>query len=84
MEELFSGGRIIDVACIDFGWDDVKQCVVVDNKEILAAYMKKEGVRLYTPGKYFPFYPCLEKIFCKDKANSVAAVCDNNAKEEVQ
>ncbi|XLR52058.1 hypothetical protein S83_002730 [Arachis hypogaea] len=24
-----------------FGWDDVKQCVVVDNKEILAAYLKK-------------------------------------------
>ncbi|XLT55507.1 hypothetical protein HN873_048111, partial [Arachis hypogaea] len=27
-------------ACSGFGWDDVKQCVVVDNKEILAAYMK--------------------------------------------
>ncbi|QHN91740.1 Myb/SANT-like domain-containing protein [Arachis hypogaea] len=30
-------------ACSGFGWDDVKQCVVVDNKEILAAYMKKQG-----------------------------------------
>ncbi|XLR27865.1 hypothetical protein S83_055765 [Arachis hypogaea] len=28
-------------ACSCFGCDDVKQCVVVDNKEILAAYMKK-------------------------------------------
>ncbi|QHO45866.1 Myb/SANT-like domain-containing protein [Arachis hypogaea] len=28
-------------ACSDFGWDDVKQCVVVDNKEILAAYLKE-------------------------------------------
>ncbi|XLR64930.1 hypothetical protein S83_015602, partial [Arachis hypogaea] len=27
-------------ACSDFGWDDVKQCVVMDNKEILAAYLK--------------------------------------------
>ncbi|XLS98444.1 hypothetical protein HN51_041179, partial [Arachis hypogaea] len=27
--------------CSCFGCDDVKQCVVVDNKEILAAYMKK-------------------------------------------
>ncbi|XLT59937.1 hypothetical protein HN873_052541, partial [Arachis hypogaea] len=27
-------------ACSGFGWDDVKQCVVVDNKEILAAYLK--------------------------------------------
>ncbi|QHO20004.1 Myb/SANT-like domain-containing protein [Arachis hypogaea] len=67
-----------------FGWDDVKQCMVVDNKEILAAYMKKQGVRLYTPGKYFPFYPRLEKIFCKDRANGVVVVCDNDAEEEVQ
>ncbi|QHO22843.1 Myb/SANT-like domain-containing protein [Arachis hypogaea] len=68
----------------DFGWNDVKQCVVVDNKEILAAYMKKQGVRLYTPRKHFPLYPRLEKIFCKDRANGVAAVCDNDAEEEVQ
>ncbi|QHO56592.1 hypothetical protein S83_007698 [Arachis hypogaea] len=71
-------------ACSGFGWDDVKQCVVVDNKEILAAYMKKQGVRLYTPGKHFPLYPRLEKIFCKDRENGVAAICDNDAEEEVQ
>ncbi|QHO12415.1 Myb/SANT-like domain-containing protein [Arachis hypogaea] len=28
------------VACNSFGWDDMKQCMVVDNEEILAAYMK--------------------------------------------
>ncbi|XLR47259.1 hypothetical protein S83_031919 [Arachis hypogaea] len=71
-------------ACSGFGWDDVKQCVVVENEEILAAYMKKQGVRLYTPGKHFPLYPRLEKIFCKDRANGVAAVCGNDAEEEVQ
>ncbi|XLS94698.1 hypothetical protein HN51_070706, partial [Arachis hypogaea] len=27
-------------ACSGFGWDDVNQCVVVDNKKILAAYLK--------------------------------------------
>ncbi|XLT58478.1 hypothetical protein HN873_051082 [Arachis hypogaea] len=44
-----------DIAsCSDFGWDDVKQCVVMDNKEILAAYLKKQEQRLYTPGKPFP------------------------------
>ncbi|QHO52383.1 Myb/SANT-like domain-containing protein [Arachis hypogaea] len=75
----------VDMAAYSgFGWDDVKQCVVVDNKEILAAYMKKQGVRLSTPGKHFSFYPCLEKIFCKDRANGVAIVCGNEAKEEVQ
>ncbi|QHN93408.1 hypothetical protein HN873_060661 [Arachis hypogaea] len=29
-------------ACSNFGCDDVKQCVVVDNKEILAAYLKRK------------------------------------------
>ncbi|XLR46791.1 hypothetical protein S83_031451 [Arachis hypogaea] len=29
-------------ACSSFGWDDVKQCVVVDNKEILAIYLKEK------------------------------------------
>ncbi|RYR41424.1 hypothetical protein HN873_024791 [Arachis hypogaea] len=74
-----------DIAgCSGFGWNDVKQCVVVDNKEILAAYMKKQGVRLYTPGKPFPLYTRLEKIFCKERANGDAAVCGNDAEEEVQ
>nr|XP_029145622.1 uncharacterized protein LOC114924621 [Arachis hypogaea] len=71
-------------ACSGFGWDDVKQCVVVDNKEILAAYLKKQGQRLYTPGKPFPLYPRLEKIFCKERASGVDAVSDNDAEEEVQ
>ncbi|QHN75402.1 Myb/SANT-like domain-containing protein [Arachis hypogaea] len=71
-------------ACSGFGWDDVKQCVVVDNKEILTAYMKKQGVRLYTPGKPFPLYTLLEKIFCKERTNGDAAVCGNDAEEEVQ
>ncbi|MED6196183.1 hypothetical protein PIB30_044996 [Stylosanthes scabra] len=31
------------VACSGFGWDGVKQCVVVDNKEILTAYMKERA-----------------------------------------
>ncbi|XLR06795.1 hypothetical protein S83_034733, partial [Arachis hypogaea] len=50
-------------ACSGFGWDNVKQCVVMDNKEILVAYLMKEGQRLYTPGKPFPLYSRLEKIF---------------------
>ncbi|MED6131049.1 hypothetical protein PIB30_116816 [Stylosanthes scabra] len=71
-------------ACSGFGWDDVKQCVVVDSKEILIAYMKKQGARLYTPGKPFPLYPRLDKIFTKERANGGAAVCGNDAEEEVQ
>ncbi|QHN97526.1 uncharacterized protein DS421_18g628100 [Arachis hypogaea] len=31
----------VDMAdCSSFGWDDVKQCMVMDNKEILATYLK--------------------------------------------
>ncbi|MED6107838.1 hypothetical protein PIB30_118470 [Stylosanthes scabra] len=70
-------------ACSGFGWDDVKQCVVVDNKEILAAYMKKQGQMLYTPGKPLSLYPRLEKIFVRDRATG-AAVCGNDAEEQVQ
>ncbi|XLS48214.1 hypothetical protein HN51_022572, partial [Arachis hypogaea] len=44
----------------------------------------KQGVRLYTPGKPFPLYTRLEKIFCKERANRDAAVCGNDAEEEVQ
>ncbi|RYQ92221.1 hypothetical protein Ahy_B09g098400 isoform A [Arachis hypogaea] len=67
-----------------FGWDDVKQCVVVDNKEILAAYLKKQGQRLYTPRKPFSLYPRLEKIFCEERASGVDDVSGNDAEEEVQ
>ncbi|XLR08597.1 hypothetical protein S83_036535 [Arachis hypogaea] len=72
------------LACSDFRWDDVKQCVVVDNKEILAAYLKKQEQRLYTPRKPFSLYPRLEKIFCKERASGVDVVSDNDAEEEVQ
>ncbi|XLR19177.1 hypothetical protein S83_047089 [Arachis hypogaea] len=41
MEKLVIEGRRADAACSSFGWDDVKQYVIVDNKEILAAYLKK-------------------------------------------
>ncbi|XLR39620.1 hypothetical protein S83_024280, partial [Arachis hypogaea] len=45
MEELVIEGRRANAANMatysNFGWEDVKQCVVVDNKEILAAYLKK-------------------------------------------
>ncbi|XLT65894.1 hypothetical protein HN873_022333 [Arachis hypogaea] len=88
MNERFAGGGFQITHCknkpVAVGWDDVKQCVVVDNKEILAAYMKKQGVRLYTPGKPFPPYTRLEKIFCKERANGDATVCGNDAEEEVQ
>ncbi|XLT68130.1 hypothetical protein HN873_024569, partial [Arachis hypogaea] len=44
MEELVIEGRRANAANMatysNFGWEDVKQCVVVDNKEILAAYLK--------------------------------------------
>ncbi|XLT83855.1 hypothetical protein HN873_005608 [Arachis hypogaea] len=63
-------------ACSGFGWDDMKQCVVVDNKEILAAYLKKQGQRLYTLGKPFPLY--------LQRASGVDAVSGNDAEEEVQ
>ncbi|XLT42915.1 hypothetical protein S245_036562, partial [Arachis hypogaea] len=44
--------------------------------------MQKQGVRLYTPRKSFPFYTCLKKIFCKERANGNAVVCSNDAEEE--
>ncbi|XLS90382.1 hypothetical protein HN51_066390, partial [Arachis hypogaea] len=40
MEELVIEGGRADAVCSGFGWDDVKQYVVMDNKEILAAYLK--------------------------------------------
>ncbi|MED6199846.1 hypothetical protein PIB30_116725 [Stylosanthes scabra] len=39
---------------------------------------------LYTPGKPFPLYPRLEKIFVRDRATGAAAVCGNDAEEQVQ
>ncbi|XLT75908.1 hypothetical protein S245_032915, partial [Arachis hypogaea] len=52
MNERFSG------ACSSFRRDDVKQCVVVDNKEILAGYMKSKVV--YSKKAFSPLY-ALEK-----------------------
>ncbi|QHO07103.1 Myb/SANT-like domain-containing protein [Arachis hypogaea] len=77
MEKLVIEGRRADAAdmaaCSSFGWDDVKQYVIVDNKEILAAYLKP-----------FPLYPRLEKIFRKERASGVDVVSGNDAEEEVQ
>ncbi|QHO07588.1 Myb/SANT-like domain-containing protein [Arachis hypogaea] len=68
--------------CSGFGWDDVKQYVVMDNKEILAAYLKDKDCILQ--GSPFPLYPRLKKIFCKVRASGVDAVSGNDVEEEVQ
>ncbi|MED6158067.1 hypothetical protein PIB30_029261 [Stylosanthes scabra] len=79
MEELVIDGRIADAGQFRPG-----------SFEKLAAKMNERfpgwlsNKSLYSPGKPFRLYPCLEKIFSKERANGAAAICRNDAEEEKQ
>ncbi|KAL4375210.1 hypothetical protein AHAS_Ahas05G0259000 [Arachis hypogaea] len=57
---------------VDFNSD--KQCVDVDNRDILDEWMKAHPTKFYTPGKPFPLFHRLKDIFGKDQAMGAANV----------
>ncbi|KAJ4840572.1 hypothetical protein Tsubulata_006116 [Turnera subulata] len=65
-----------------FAWDDVKQCVSVDSKEVLDAYNKKRPKAKYHAGTPFPEYDRLCHIFGKDHATGVAKINGIREKEK--
>ncbi|KAJ4827185.1 hypothetical protein Tsubulata_030178 [Turnera subulata] len=65
-----------------FAWDDVKQCVSVDSKEVLDAYNKKRPKAKYHAGTPFPEYDRLCMIFGKDHATGVAKITANREREK--
>ncbi|MED6210296.1 hypothetical protein PIB30_062779 [Stylosanthes scabra] len=71
------------LACSGFGWNDDKQCVEVDSMEVLSAWMKAHPKKHYTPGKPFPMFQRLGRIFGKDRATGSAAVSGFDAEEQV-
>ncbi|MED6146902.1 hypothetical protein PIB30_039058 [Stylosanthes scabra] len=50
------------LACNGFGWNDEKQCVEVDSREVLEAWMKANPKKFYTLGKPFPVFQRLGRI----------------------
>ncbi|QHO39244.1 uncharacterized protein DS421_4g127410 [Arachis hypogaea] len=71
------------LACSGFGWNNEKQCVEVDSKDVLDAWLKAHPTKFYSPGKPFPLFHRLEGIFGKDRATGVAAVSGFDAEEQV-
>ncbi|QHO50758.1 hypothetical protein S83_002484 [Arachis hypogaea] len=71
------------LACSGFGWNHDKQCVEVDSKDVLDAWMKAHPTKFYSPGKPFPLFHRLEGIFDRDKATGAAAVSGFDAEEQV-
>ncbi|XLT49628.1 uncharacterized protein LOC107632251 isoform X2 [Arachis ipaensis] len=72
------------LACSGFGWNSEKQCVDVDSRNVLDAWMKAHPTKFYTPGKPFPLFHRLEGIFGKDRATGAGAVSGFDAQEQVQ
>ncbi|MED6163577.1 hypothetical protein PIB30_081331 [Stylosanthes scabra] len=72
------------LACSGFGWSEEKQCVDVDSKDVLEAWMKAHPKKFYTPGKPFPMFNRLGKILGKDRATGSAAVSGFDAEEQVE
>ncbi|QHO44721.1 Myb/SANT-like domain-containing protein [Arachis hypogaea] len=72
------------LACSGFGWNHDKQCVEVDSKDVLDAWMKAHPTKFYSPGKPFPLFHRLEGIFGRDRATGAAAVSDNGGGPAMQ
>ncbi|MED6197478.1 hypothetical protein PIB30_056835 [Stylosanthes scabra] len=71
------------LGCSRFGWNAEKQCIDVDSKEVLEAWLKAHPKKFYTPGKPFPMFERLGRIFGKDRATGSAAVSGYDAEEQV-
>ncbi|KAL4276907.1 hypothetical protein HN873_071786 [Arachis hypogaea] len=72
------------LACSGFGWNSEKQCVKVDSKDVLDAWMKfAHPTKFYTPGKPFPLFRRLEGIFGKDRATGAYVFSGFDAEEQV-
>ncbi|QHN99721.1 uncharacterized protein [Arachis hypogaea] len=71
------------LACSGFGWNNEKQCVEVDSKDVLDAWLKAHPTKFYSPGKLFPLFHRLEGIFGRDRATGVAPVSGFDAEEQV-
>ncbi|MED6221262.1 hypothetical protein PIB30_118112 [Stylosanthes scabra] len=70
------------LACSGFGWNNEKQCVEVDSKDVLDAWLKAHPNKFYSLGKPFPLFHRLEAIFGKDRATGVGAVSGFDAQEQ--
>ncbi|XP_072061107.1 uncharacterized protein [Arachis hypogaea] len=44
------------LGCSGFDWNHEKQCVEVDSKDVLDAWLKAHPTKFYSPGKPFPFF----------------------------
>ncbi|QHO31863.1 uncharacterized protein DS421_8g245150 [Arachis hypogaea] len=71
------------LACSGFGWNNEKECVEVDSKDVLDAWLKAHPTKFYTPGKPFPLFHRLEGIFGRDRATGAGAVSGFDAEEQV-
>ncbi|MED6117771.1 hypothetical protein PIB30_112902, partial [Stylosanthes scabra] len=72
------------LACSGFGWNEEKQCVEVDSRDVLETWMKAHPQKYYTPGKPFPMFQRLGRIFGKDRATGSAAVSGFDVQEQVE
>ncbi|RYR08144.1 hypothetical protein Ahy_B05g075701 [Arachis hypogaea] len=50
------------LGCSGFGWNNEKQCVEVDSKDVLDAWFKAHPTKFYSPGKPFSLFHRLEGI----------------------
>ncbi|XP_057760273.1 uncharacterized protein LOC130980631 [Arachis stenosperma] len=71
------------LACSGFGWNHDKQCVEVDSKDVLDAWLKAHPTKFYSPGKPFSLFHRMEGIFGRDRATGAAAVSGFDAEEQV-
>ncbi|MED6224510.1 hypothetical protein PIB30_084760 [Stylosanthes scabra] len=66
-----------------FGWNVERQCIDVDSREVLESWIKAHSKKFYTPGKPFPMFERLGRIFGKDRATGSAAVSGFDAEEQL-
>ncbi|MED6201673.1 hypothetical protein PIB30_097299 [Stylosanthes scabra] len=75
---------LLMLACSGLGWNEEKECIEVDSKVILDAWLKAHPKKFYTPGKAFLMFQRLGQIFGKDKATGLAAVSGFDAEKQVE
>ncbi|XLT84650.1 hypothetical protein HN873_006403 [Arachis hypogaea] len=70
------------LGCSGFGWNHEKQCVEVDSKDVLDAWLKTHPTKFYSTGKPFPMFHRLKGIFGRNKATGAAAVSGFDAEKQ--